>query len=422
MKVTYFQQLPYRQLPDDFVRRHESVVTTPYHDLVGPKGARAVFGDALEELMHAARAGFDGLAVTEHSQTSFDVCPNPDLLAAALAYATEAEGLQTAVYPLGRSLGKSREPLRVAEEQAMLDCMTGGRLVSGFPIGLAYDANINNGVPPIDTRARYEENLELVLRAWTAREPFTFNGRFSQHRAVNIWPRPLQDPHPPVWITATGNPRTMEYILRSNFGFNYFGWFGARLTGPRIFRRFREIADRLGIAFNPYRIGFMQVIAVAENDAQAEAQYARHVEYFFRNAIGAMPLHRLLLPGGVDPRGVEALLTDPGDTGVYATMRTATYRELVDAGCVIAGSPDSVTEQLVDIARDFGFGNLHAMLQFGSLPTDLTKANIDLFAAEVLPRLRGVWQDEGHAHHWWPRRLGGEPTPAGATLTAGGTL
>jgi hypothetical protein len=88
---------------------------------------------------------------------------------------------------------------------------------------------------------------------------------------------------------------------------------------------------------------------------------------------------------------------------------------------VIAGSPDSVTEQLVGIAREFGFGNLHAMLQFGSLPTELAKANIDLFAAEVLPRLRGVWQDEGHAHHWWPRRLGGEPAPAGAALTAGGT-
>jgi len=114
--------------------------------------------------------------------------PNPDLGAAALAYATELEGIETGIYTVGRSLGKSREPLRVAEEQAWLDCLSGGRLICGFPVGLAYDANVNAGVPPIETRARYDENFEFILRAWTEREPFPFNGRFSQYPSVNIWP------------------------------------------------------------------------------------------------------------------------------------------------------------------------------------------------------------------------------------------
>lgn len=109
----------------------------------------------------------------------------------------------------------------------MLDAISNGRLIAGFPVGLAYDANVNNGVPPAETRLRFDENLELVLKAWREREPFPWNGRFHQHGSVNIWPRPIQA-GPPVFITGIGNPRTMEFCLQNGYGFNYFGWFGAR--------------------------------------------------------------------------------------------------------------------------------------------------------------------------------------------------
>lgn len=409
MKVSYFQQIPYRHLPADFEQNHESVCSTPYHGLVEPERVREAFRDALDEMMHAARAGFDGLAITEHGQSSYDMSPNPDLIESAVAYMTEVEGLETAIYPVGRSLGKCREPIRVAEEQAMLDQISGGRLVCGFPVGLAYDANINNGVPPAETRARFDENFELVLRAWTEPKPFAHNGKFSQHPMVNIWPRPYQEPHPPVWITGIGNPRTMEFVLKRDLGFNYFGWFGAKITGRRIFDRFGEIAAGLGLTRNPYQIGFMQTIAVAENEAQAEELYAEHAEYFFRKALGSIPLSRLALPGGIDIKGLEFIFRDPKDFGLYAKMRTTTWKELIEAGCVVAGSPKAVREQLEAMAREFGFGTLHAMLQFGSMPKSLTKYNIDLFAAEVMPHLKPIWNAEGHQHHWWPKRLGGSP-------------
>src|SRR5271165_6856918 len=326
MKVTYFQQVPYRHLPSDFEQHYESVVTTPYHKLTKAELVARAYRDALDECMHAARAGFDGIAITEHAQSSYDMAPNPDLFFSALAYATEVEGINTAIYPVGRSLGKSREPLRVAEEQAMLDCISNGRVVCGFPVGLAYDANIDNGVPPAETRARFDENLELVLRAWTAREPFPFNGKFSKFGSVNIWPRPIQAPRPPVWITGVGNPKTMEFCLSNEFGFNYFGWFGSKLTGGRIFDRFGNIAKQMGKESNPFQIGFMQTIAVAETDEEAVELYGPHIEYFFRKALGSIPLHRLMLPGGIDIKGVEFLLRDPADFGLFSKMRTATFR------------------------------------------------------------------------------------------------
>ncbi|MEV4644957.1 LLM class flavin-dependent oxidoreductase [Saccharopolyspora sp. NPDC049357] len=419
MKINLFEQAPYRYLPDDFEKNHESVCSTPY-SLTTPDGVYASIRDFMDELMHGARSGFDGIAVTEHGQSSYDMVPNPDLVASALAYMTETEGMDVAIFPMGRSLGKAREPVRVAEEYASIDVMSGGRLVAGFPIGLHYDASINNGVPPIEIRPRFDENLELLLRAWTEREPFPFNGRFSQYPQVNIWPRPLQ-PSPPVWITGIGNPRTMQMCLERNFGFNYLSWFGAKLTGKRIFDRFWEIADQVGVPRNPYRLGFLQTIAVAETDERAEKEYAHHLEYGFRKGLGSIPPEKLGLPGGIDIRGVQALVKDPGDFGLYYQMRGASFRELVDAGVVICGSPATVREQVGDFCKQYGIGNLHAMLGFGSLPRDLAMKNIQLFAEEVAPHLRELWSDTEHKHHWWPERLGGDPTPvtAGATATEG---
>jgi alkanesulfonate monooxygenase SsuD/methylene tetrahydromethanopterin reductase-like flavin-dependent oxidoreductase (luciferase family) len=424
MKVTYIHHYPYRHLPEDFASRYaESVVTNPYFELVDPKLVQEDLRSALDEAMYAARAGFDALALTEHGQSSYDMNPNPDLGAAALAYATELEGIETGIYTVGRSLGKSREPLRVAEEQAWLDCLSGGRLISGFPVGLAYDANVNAGVPPIETRARYDENFEFILRAWTEREPFPFNGRFSQYPSVNIWPRPVQQPHPPVSVTGTGNPNTTRFALQRDLGFNLVVLGAAAPnTAQRIFDDMWRMADELDVDDNPYRAAFAQSVVVGETDADAERLYAKHVEYSMSSGIGHIPMHRLALPGGISPQGLRVLLGQ--SMGAPKGGQTAlTYRDLVESGAVIAGSPATVRERLADRARSFRIGHLLANLQIGSMPTELTRHNIDLFSTEVLPHLRGIWSEYDGDNRWWPERLGGRPVSAkqadltGARLT-----
>ncbi|MGD0245560.1 MAG: LLM class flavin-dependent oxidoreductase, partial [Streptosporangiaceae bacterium] len=177
MKVSLFEQVPYRYLPAGFEDQHSSVVTAPY-DVVDPARMTESLNSAYAELMHGARAGFDGICVTEHGQSAYDISPNPDLLAAAIAYATRAEGLDVAITVLGRSLGKTREPLKIAEEYALLDCVSGGRLIAGFPVGLSYDANLNAALPAVETRERYREHRDLILKAWTEPRPFPWNGRF----------------------------------------------------------------------------------------------------------------------------------------------------------------------------------------------------------------------------------------------------
>jgi alkanesulfonate monooxygenase SsuD/methylene tetrahydromethanopterin reductase-like flavin-dependent oxidoreductase (luciferase family) len=408
MKVSAFAQVAYRTFAPDFEQHHDSAVDPPW-PLADPQEVRAAFQDYLDGLMLAARSGFDGLIFTEHAQSSYDMSPNPSLTAAALAYATESERLPVAIYPAGRSLGKSREPNKVAEEYAVIDTVSGGRLVAGFPVGLPYDACMNNGITPIELRARFDENLELELRAWREQTPFPWNGTFSQLPMVNIWPRPQQRPRPPVWLTGIGNPATMQLTLDRDFGFNYLSWFGLKTTGPRIFDRFWDLVDRSGLPRNPYRLGCSVVVGVAPTDAEATETFRPHVEYLFNKGPGAVRGEYLAIPGTIGLPGLQALMRDPSDLGVGDKLRTIGFDELVDLGSVIVGSPRTVCDRLVEIATRFRIGNLHAMLQFGSMPRQTAMDNIALFAKEVSPTLREVWADEPWQHHWWPERLGGRP-------------
>ena len=132
MKVSLFEQVPYRYIPEGFENQYNSVVTAPYQ-VVEPERMTESIVSAYAELMHGARAGFDAIGVTEHSQSSYDISPNPTLLASAVACAAQAEGLDVAITVLGRSLGKTREPLKIAEEYALLDCISGGRLHRRLP-------------------------------------------------------------------------------------------------------------------------------------------------------------------------------------------------------------------------------------------------------------------------------------------------
>ena len=406
MKVNLFQQAPYRFMPAGFEDSGiPSVVKPPYAELVEPRKMFDSYQWFIDELLAGVRAGFDGVAVTEHGQTSYDMTPNPNLPAAVLAHAIRSERRETALIVLGRSLGKTTEPLRIAEEYSMLDVMSGGRLVAGLPVGLSYDANLNNGIPTVETRDRYREAVELMFRSWTDEAPFTWNGRFSQYSLVNSWPRPLQRPRPPVWVPGSGSPSTMQWTIDQDHAFVYLGWFGPTLTARRIFDRYWGLVDENGIPRNPYRVGFVQNVVVSETDERAEVEYGRYVEAAFRQGVGSVPGHYLGLPGYVDPRGVETLLRDPGDLGLAAELPHATFGRLAEARSVIAGSAATVRDQIVEFVKEFRIGNLLVMLQMGGMPHDVTMKNIHMFAEEVMPHVRSVWDDGEWENRWWPTGL-----------------
>jgi alkanesulfonate monooxygenase SsuD/methylene tetrahydromethanopterin reductase-like flavin-dependent oxidoreductase (luciferase family) len=161
----------------------------------------------------------------------------------------------------------------------------------------------------------------------------------------------------------------------------------------------------------------MQVVAVAETDERAEKEYAPHLLSLYRNGIGAIPPTNHAVPGYVERAALEGMLRGGGPQGMLARMKTATFREIIDSQVAIVGSPATVADQIEAFVREFRIGNLIVMLQNGTMPRELTEKNISLFAEQVLPRLRPIWDDEGWVNHWWPKAQG----QGNAQATAGGT-
>jgi alkanesulfonate monooxygenase SsuD/methylene tetrahydromethanopterin reductase-like flavin-dependent oxidoreductase (luciferase family) len=408
MKVSLLSYVPYRRFEDGFEDHYQAAVTTPY-GLVDPVEVSASFRDVLDTNMLAAECGFDGLAFLEHGQSSFDMAPNPSLMASAMAYATAAAGHEVALFPTGRAMGKTSEPLRMIEEYGVIDAISGGRLMAGLPAGLAFDACLNHGVAPIELRDRFEEGLGLMIRAWTDYEPFPFNGRFSQRASVNPWPRPVQDPYPPIWLMGIGTPGTMKRVAAEGWGYQLAGTLGVKVIGTRVFDQFWRTVEEAGQPANPHRLGYMQPICVGETEKEARELYASHVEYFFHRGFGNVPTHLLTLPGTVPPVGLKSILGNSGsdDFGVADRMKSMSFDELVEAGCVIVGSADQVAEELTAITSERRIGHLLAILSLGSMPAEVSRHNVEAFATGVLPRLRELWPEEEWPNHWWPRRLGG---------------
>ena len=180
MKLLWFHLMPYTELPDDFARVHPSVWVDIHSSLFDPKRAHLMYNDFMDEMEFAADCGFDAVCCNEHHSNGYGLMPSPNLIAAALARRTT----DTAICVMGNSLALYNPPTRVAEEFAMLDCISGGRLIAGFPVGTPMDTCYAFGQNPSLLRERYLEAHDLVMRAWTERDTFAFNGRFNQQRYV----------------------------------------------------------------------------------------------------------------------------------------------------------------------------------------------------------------------------------------------
>ncbi len=289
MKVCMFHLMPYRDLPEDFVQRYSSAfIDPPWFDVADADKVGQYYNATLDELLYAANAGLDGLCTNQHHQNVYGFMANPSLMGSVLAKLTN--GQNVAIVQLGSTLPSTTPPTRIAEEYAMLDCISGGRLVAGFPTGLPTDAVISNAVVPIEQRERFREALSLVVKAWSAKEIFAWNGKHYQLGMVNLWPRPIQQPHPPIWIPGSGISATAEYVVGLDHCFCHLSYFGAK-NAAQVADRYWELVARKGRDDNPYRFSFLQLIGVAETDAEAEDLYGASRRILLQQA----PAHAVVL-------------------------------------------------------------------------------------------------------------------------------
>ena len=196
MQAWHFTETAYPYLPP--LDQIESVRVNLPNRIYDPQKGAALYDRYIREWQIAEEEGVE-IMLNEHHQTATCVDPAAPLVLAALARVTSKARLLI----LGNPIANRHQPVRVAEEMAMVDVLSHGRLEAGFVRGVPYEvlpANSN----PMRMNERHWEALDLIVRAWTNHDgPFSHEGRYFHYRAVNIWPRPWQQPHPPVWVSTT---------------------------------------------------------------------------------------------------------------------------------------------------------------------------------------------------------------------------
>ncbi len=401
MKFHWFAEVTYPHLPADFRERYRSAWVTPPAKLIDPVKAGEMYRMFIRLMQLADEVGFDGLTVNEHHQTPLAVTPSPNLLAASLASNTR----NAAITIVGNSLALYNPPIRVAEEYAYLDCLSGGRLAAGFVLGTPMDSTFAYGMTPIEMRERFDEARRLILRAWSEPEPFAFNGKYTKLRYVNIWPRPIQKKLP-IWVPGGGGSvETWDLVIKEDYCYGHLSFSGLYSSKPLV-DAFWEYVDKQGGTMNPHRMAFTQVVCVASTDAEAEKQYYEAVRYFHRNQAPA--------PGFLNPPGYTTIrsLKSQGEQlkigqskltpedRIRASKGEMSFWEYDEKGYIIAGSPRRVQQRLRELIKDLRIGQLIATPHMGNLPEEVGAENTRLFGLEVAPYLRDLWAEQ--PDYWTP--------------------
>jgi alkanesulfonate monooxygenase SsuD/methylene tetrahydromethanopterin reductase-like flavin-dependent oxidoreductase (luciferase family) len=398
MKFHWFNLMPWPHLPEDFREKHNSVWVDVDSRLYDPVKGHTVYNDYLDMLEFAAEQGFDGIGVNEHHQNAYGMMPSPQIMAATLARRTR----DVSILLLGQSIAYYNPPTRVAEEMAMLDVISGGRLIAGFPVGTSMDGNFAVGVNPATLRERYQEAHDLIKKSWAEPEMFAWNGKFHKLRYVNIWPRPIQYPSPPVWIPGGGSIETWDFCAGNDYNYSYLS-FSGYLRAESLMKGFWQRMEELGQDYNPYQGAFAQQICVANNMAEAQELYEEHVRYFFERCLHVAP-EFADAPGYRTEATIRAgLQAQVGIAGGSARALDLSWNELIEEGFILAGSPDDVAEQMEKVADTLNVGHIVALMHIGNMPLEKTLYNTELFGSKVIPQLKSKFAE--HEDRWSPHPL-----------------
>jgi alkanesulfonate monooxygenase SsuD/methylene tetrahydromethanopterin reductase-like flavin-dependent oxidoreductase (luciferase family) len=397
MKISWFHLMPYRWLPSDFRERYHGVWVDLPNRLYDPERGHQLYNEYLDMLEYADQVGFDAVGVNEHHQNAYGMMPSPNLMAAALARRTE----NAMILVLGNSIALYNPPIRVAEEFAMLDVISGGRLIAGFPVGTSMDTNYCYGENPATLREKYREANALILKAWAEREPFAWNGKYTKLRYVNLWPHPIQKPRPPVWVPGLGSIETWDWCIDNDYNYSYLSFSGYKRAQKMMDGYWAQRAKR-GADQNPFSGAFFQQICVGDTDTSTEKEWWPHVDYFFNKCLHLYP-GMAGAPGYMTEASMRAgIVSQVGNTSGNMGMNK-TWKELVEQRYIVAGSAETVRQQLEELAKSLHVGHLAVGLHIGSSPIELTNRSSYLFATKVMPHLKPLFAE--HEDRWWPKAL-----------------
>ena len=377
MKLYNFDLLAYPHVPKEAPR---TPVPSSFFDPL--KGA-ANYAEHLEEMAYCEELGFDGVVFNEHHYSAYGTMPSPNLIASALSQKTK----KIKIGVLGNILPLRNHPVRVAEEYAMIDCLSNGRLIAGFVRGIPPEY-IWYGVNPAESRGRFQEAYDLIMTAWT-QSVWSFEGEFFKLKDCAIWPRPVQQPHPPIWIAAR-SAESIEWCVKRH------------LTCAQVYQTTGQIEDTFGYYrtkaneegwhAGPDKFILCRHIYIDESEQKAREFGDPAMRYFF--TVFNRGFNEAINKGAVDQKLTAALISERSFSYFREGNRERhdfsklDWQGLIDSGYLIAGNPDSVAKQIQSQMKQIGADHFMGMFHIGNLAHDKVVNSLNLFKKEIMPRLQ----------------------------------
>ena len=350
-----------------------------------PKEGSRLYNERLEEYQYVDELGFDGIMLNEHHTAPFCMSPRVNIFAAILARITK----NVKIVLLGNPLPIWDNPVHLAEELAIIDMISGGRLVPGFVRGGGVE-NIQANVNPVYNRERFEEAHDLVLAAWTQQGPFRWEGKHYQFRVVNPWATTLQKPHPRIWIPGVASRETVVWAAEHRYP--YIGLNTNFDVSQKIKDLYIDTARGVGYEPGPENFGQLLQCHVAETEEKAERN-AREFMWMRGEFTG------LAHPVWGSPTGYGSKSNRKALIEIAAGRRPMIQPPPINQrrleSTFVWGTPDSVIKQLKNVLDNNRVGILGLWGNDGKIDHADSMSCIKLMGTEVLPAIRDYAKELG---------------------------
>jgi alkanesulfonate monooxygenase SsuD/methylene tetrahydromethanopterin reductase-like flavin-dependent oxidoreductase (luciferase family) len=395
MFIGYFTERPYQDAASGFF----GATGRPIQDLgISNDSYDPVLGSQLyhryfDEKLYAEQMGFDGLMLNEHHSTPFCMGGVMNVEAAILARITQ----RAKIVLLGNVLPIWDDPLWLAEELAMIDMISRGRLITGWVRGTGRESVAHNAQPPFNWE-RFQEAHDFIVKTWSTPGPFRWEGEHFQYRYVNPWARPYQQPHPPIWIPGVMSRNTVAWAARQRYPYIML----ATELEPTLqsFDYYREQAREQGYEAGTQNIGYLFKVHVDETEELAEAAGRKYVQGpsnpFLEGNQGIVRPYLQNLPGMTQR---DALLPT-SQVGFAARSRgrevpTApgaspfgSFEEQVNKMSIITGTPKTVIPKVRHVLEYLRPGSIFFWDGDGAMDHDDAMRSLRLMGEELIPAVR----------------------------------
>jgi natural product biosynthesis luciferase-like monooxygenase protein len=335
--------------------------------------AHQLYNEIISQITYAEELGFDSAWLTEHHFTNYaGIFPSPQLFLTAVAHQTRRIRLGTAVV-----LVPLHNPVRVAEDFAMLDNLSDGRLEFGAGRAfLRYEYDSFN-ISMDESSGRFSEGLEVIEQAWT-RDVVNYEGRFFKIRNLPILPRPQQTPRPPIWAAAQLTPASFEFIGKKGYHVMTVPYLAGVPGTKENLQTYRRSLKESGYELADFEVSVTSLVYLAETNEAARVEVEPYIMRYIRTLTEAVAA------------GGEASQAE--DYKHYrqhkSRLESLTFDQLFNDDSIAFGDPDKCASRIRYLQQELGMTYFKILINFGGMPHHRVVRSLELFAKHVMPQFK----------------------------------